>query len=223
MRSKLFLSLCAKFLLGLIAVSLLLFLPAGSVFYWNAWVLIGVLFVPMFLVGIFLLWKSPDLLAKRLNSKEKEREQKQVLVLSLFMFVSGFLVAGFDFQYRWSRLPNWVVLVATVVFLLSYGIYAEVIRENTYLSRTIEVQKNQKVIDTGLYGMVRHPMYFATVLLFLSMPLILGSVFAFLIFLMYPLVIIKRIKNEEEVLREGLDGYSDYMQKVKYRLIPFIW
>lgn len=220
---NLFLKVCAKLVMGLAAVALLRFLPAGTVFYWNAWILIGILFIPMLAVWGFLLRRSPDLLAKRMNTKEKETEQKQVVLLSLLMFIGGFVAAGLDYRYGWSRLPVWLVIAAAAVFLISYGLYAEVIRENSYLSRTVEVQKDQKVVDTGLYGIVRHPMYLATLTLFMSMPLILGSVYAFIIFLIYPFLIVKRIKNEEAVLTEGLDGYHDYMKKVKYRLIPFIW
>jgi protein-S-isoprenylcysteine O-methyltransferase Ste14 len=209
--------------MGLITVCLLLFLPAGSIYYWNAWIFIGVLFVPMFAAGIILLMKSPDLLAKRLNTKEKEIEQKQVILLSLFMFVGGFIVAALDFRYSWSKLLDWIIIMAVVIFLISYALYAEVMRENAYLSRTVEVQVSQKVICTGLYGIVRHPMYLATITLFMSIPLILGSVYAFIIFLIYPLLITKRIKNEEAVLKEGLDGYIEYTEKIKYRLIPYIW
>ena len=223
MKRKLLIQSCVKFLMGLIVVSMLLFLPAGSICYWNAWALIGVLFIPMLIVGIILLWKAPDLLAKRLNAKEKETEQKQVIVLSLFMFIGGFIVAGLDFRYGWSNLHAWVSITAAVTFLTSYGLYAEVMRENAYLSRAVEIQENQKVINTGLYGIVRHPMYFASIILFLSMPLILGSVYAFIIFLIYPLLIVRRIKNEEAVLRENLDGYIEYSKKVKCRLIPYIW
>lgn len=223
MRYQLLMQACTKFLLGLLIVGLLLFLPAGSIHYWNAWLFMGMLFIPMFFAGIILLWKSPDLLAKRLRAKEKEAAQKQVIAVSLLMFVGGFLIAAFDFRYDWSELPDWVSIAAAVIFLISYGLYAEVIRENAYLSRTVEVQKNQKVVDTGLYGIVRHPMYFATLLLFLSMPLILGSVYAFIVFLLYPVLITKRIKNEEAVLKEGLDGYLEYTKKVRYRLIPYIW
>jgi len=177
----------------------------------------------MFAAGIILLIKSPDLLAKRLNTKEKEIEQKQVILLSLFMFIGGFIVAALDFRYSWSRLPDWIIITAAVIFLISYALYAEVMRENVYLSRTVEVQESQKVICKGLYGIVRHPMYLATITLFLSIPLILGSVYAFIIFLIYPLLITKRIKNEEAVLKEGLDGYIEYTKKVRYRLIPYIW
>ena len=223
MQNKLLIQAITKFLMGLIMVSILLFLPAGTIHYWNAWLFMGVLFIPMFIAGLILLLKSPNLLSKRLNVKEKETEQKQVIGLSLLMFVGGFIVAALDFRYSWSKLPDWVIIAAMIIFLISYGLYAEVMRENAYLSRTIEVQENQKVIDTGLYGIVRHPMYFVTVLLFLSMPFILGSVYAFIIFLIYPLILVKRIKNEEAILREELTGYAEYTKKVKYRLIPFIW
>lgn len=223
MNCKLIIQMCIKLLIGLFIVSLLLFLPAGSIYYWNAWIFMGVLFVPMFAIGIILLIKSPELLAKRLNTKEKEVEQKQVILLSLFMFTGGFIVAALDFRYGWSKLTDGIIITAVVIFLISYALYAEVMRENAYLSRTVEVQENQKVINTGLYGIVRHPMYMATITLFLSIPLILGSIYAFIIFLIYPLLITKRIKNEEAVLKEGLDGYIEYTKKVKYRLIPYIW
>ncbi|WP_250228880.1 methyltransferase family protein [Anaeropeptidivorans aminofermentans] len=223
MKRKLLIQSCTQFLMGLSTVSLLLFLPAGSIDYWNAWIFIGLLFIPMLITGIILLLKAPDLLAKRLNTKEKEIEQKQVITLSVFMFAGGFIVAALDFKYSWSNLPDWVIIAAAVIFLTSYGLYAEIMRENAYLSRTVEVQESQKVIDTGLYGIVRHPMYFVTITLFLSMPLILGSVYSFIIFLIYPILIIKRIKNEEAVLREKLNGYIEYSKKVKYRLIPYIW
>lgn len=223
MGSKLIIQTCIKLLIGLFIVSLLLFLPAGSIYYWNAWIFIVVLFVPMLATGIILLMKSPELLAKRLNTKEKEVEQKQVILLSLFMFAGGFIVAALDFRYGWTKLPDGIIITAVVIFLISYALYAEVMRENAYLSRTVEVQENQKVIDTGLYGIVRHPMYMATITLFLSIPLILGSVYAFIIFLIYPFLITKRIKNEEAVLKEGLSGYIEYTKKVKYQLIPYIW
>jgi len=223
MQSKLLIQAITKLLMGLVIVSMLLFLPAGTIYYWNAWLFMGVLFIPMFIIGLILLLKSPNLLAKRLNVKEEETEQKQVIGLSLLMFVGGFIVAALDFRYGWSKLPDWVIAAAMIIFLISYGLYLEVMRENAYLSRTIEVQENQKVVDTGLYGIVRHPMYFVTVFLFLSIPFILGSVYAFIIFLIYPFLLIKRIKNEETILREGLTGYVEYTKKVKYRLIPFIW
>ena len=212
-----------KFLAGLILFGLLLFLPAGTFEYWNAWVLITALFGPMLVLGAVLLIKSPELLAKRLASKEKESQQKTVVALSALMFLASFIPAGFDFRYGWTSLPSWTVWAATGVLLLSYLMYAEVMRENAYLSRTIEVQDNQKVIDTGLYGIVRHPMYSATVFLFLSMPLILGSMMSFVVMLVYIPIINARIKNEEKVLSEGLPGYQEYKQKVRSKVIPFIW
>jgi protein-S-isoprenylcysteine O-methyltransferase Ste14 len=203
--------------------SVLLFIPAGTLNYWNAWLLIGVLFIPMLIAGIILMIKNPVLLRKRLNAKEKEEEQKRVILLGGLMFISGFVVAGLDYRYQWLVLPKWLVITATVIFLFAYLLYAEVLRENTYLSRTIEVQENQKVIDSGLYGIVRHPMYTSTILLFLSMPLVLGSFFSFLVFLLYPVIVVKRIRNEEEVLEKSLADYSEYKQRIKYRLIPYIW
>ena len=212
-----------KFLAGLILFGLLLFLPAGTFEYWNAWVLIVTLFGPMLVLGAVLLFKSPELLAKRLASKEKESQQKTVVALSALMFLASFILAGLDFRYGWTSLPSWTVWAATGILLLSYLMYAEVMRENAYLSRTIEVQDNQKVIDTGLYGIVRHPMYSATVFLFLSMPLILGSMMSFVVMLVYIPIINARIKNEEKVLSEGLPGYQEYKQKVRSKVIPFIW
>ena len=212
-----------KFLLGVLMITLLLFLPAGTMNYWNAWLLMGLLFIPMFIAGIILWLKNPKLLKKRLNVKEKESEQKEVIGMSLIIFVAGFILAGLDFKYGWSNMPIWVVTTASIIFVISYILYAEVLRENTYLSRTIEVQENQKVIDTGLYGIVRHPMYMATTLLYLSFPIVLGSFISFIIFLPFPFVLVKRIKNEEEVLEKGLDGYKEYKEKVKYKMIPFIW
>lgn len=223
MNLKLFLSAIVKFLFGVILVGALLFLPAGTFSYGNGWLFLGVLFVPMFLAGIVMMCKNPDLLRSRLNAKESSREQSLVVKLSGLMFVTGFVVAGLGVRFHWYILPSGVVIGATVVFLLAYLLYAEVLRENTYLSRTIEVQEGQKVIDTGLYGIVRHPMYSATLLLFLSMPLVLGSVYAFLIFLVYPILIAKRIRHEEAFLANELPGYRAYQQKVKYRLIPFLW
>lgn len=220
---KLFGEAIIKILLGIILVSLLIFVPAGTINYFNGWLLCLLLFVPMFIAGIIMLIKSPNLLKKRLNAKEKIGEQKLVILLSLLMFVGGFIISGLDYRYGWSNLNNIVVIISCIVFLISYIGYAEVLRENAYLSRTIEVQENQKVIDTGLYGIVRHPMYLVTIFLFLSMPLILGSLYGFFIFLIYPLIIIKRLLNEEKFLKKELDGYTDYMKKVKYRLIPFIW
>ena len=220
---KLFGEAIIKILLGIILVSLLIFVPAGTINYFNGWLLCLLLFVPMFIAGIVMLIKSPNLLKKRLNAKEKIGEQKLVILLSLLMFVGGFIISGLDYRYGWSNLNNVAVIISCIVFLISYIGYAEVLRENAYLSRTIEVQENQKVIDTGLYGIVRHPMYLVTIFLFLSMPLILGSLYGFFIFLIYPLIIIKRLLNEEKFLKKELDGYTDYMKKVKYRLIPFIW
>lgn len=212
-----------KFILGVLMVALLLFLPAGTFNYWNACLLMGLLFIPMFIAGIILLIKNPELLRKRLNAKEKQGEQKQVIGMSAVIFIIGFILAGLDFRNGWTNMPVWVVTTASVIFVISYILYAEVLRENTYLSRTIEVQENQKVIDTGLYGIVRHPMYFATTVLFLSFPIILGSWFSFAIFCFFPIVLVKRIKNEEVVLENGLQGYKEYKKKVKYRMIPFVW
>lgn len=209
--------------MGVLLVGLLLFLPAGTMHFWNAWVLLGTLFVPMFIAGIVMMAYSPDLLQKRLDGKEKESEQKTVVALSGLMFLASFIAAGLDFRFGWTHVPDAVVWTSAAVLLLSYIMYAEVMRENAYLSRTIEVQEDQKVIDTGLYGIVRHPMYSATIFLFLSMPLILGSLVAFVIMLAYIPIINARMKNEEKVLSEGLTGYKEYMQKVKYRVIPYIW
>lgn len=220
---SLFVQAVVKYLVGIILFSVLLFIPAGTLYYWNAWLLIGVLFIPMLIVGIILAIKNPELLRKRLNAKEQESEQKSVMLLSALMFVSGLVVAGLDYRYQWLVLPRWLILAATILFLCGYLLYTEVLRENAYLSRTIEVQENQKVVDTGLYGIVRHPMYTAAIMLFLSMPLVLGSFFSFIIFLMYPAIIVKRIANEEEVLEKSLEGYSEYKRRIKYRLIPFIW
>ena len=223
MTMKLFLSAITKFLLGIALVGALIFLPAGTFSYLNGWLLMGILFVPMFLAGIVMLFRNPDLLKRRLNANEKQREQSLVVKLSGLMFLSGFIVAGLGVRFQWYVLPIGVAFGAAAVFLIAYILYAEVLRENTYLSRTIEVQENQKVIDSGLYGIVRHPMYSATLLLFLSMPIVLGSVYAFLIFLVYPFIIAKRIKHEEIFLEEELAGYREYKLKVKYRLIPLIW
>ena len=212
-----------KFLAGIILTGLLVFLPAGSFAYWQGWLLMGILFIPMFLAGIVMLVKSPDLLSKRLNAKEKESAQKTVVALSGLLFIISFVTAGLSWRFNWWILPDWAVWIAAVLFILSYILYAEVLRENEYLSRTIEVQEGQKVIDTGLYGIVRHPMYMTTVIMFLSMPLVLGSPISFIIMLGYIPVIAKRIRNEEMVLSEGLDGYKEYMKRVKYKVVPFIW
>ena len=223
MTKKLFIEAITKFVLGVVLVGLLIFLPAGTISFFNGWLLMGILFVPMFLAGIVMMLKNPNLLKSRLNAKEKQQEQSLVVKLSGLMFLVGFVVAGLGVRFGWYILPKSVVVAAAVAFLIAYLLYAEVLRENTYLSRTIEVQENQKVIDTGLYGIVRHPMYSVTLLLFLSMPVILGSIYSFVIFLAYPLIIVKRIKNEEEFLEKELEGYREYKQKVKYRLVPFVW
>ena len=212
-----------KLIAGVLLIGLLVFLPAGSFAYWQGWLLMCILFVPMFIAGIFMLVKSPELLRKRLNTKEKEGEQKAVVALSGLLFIISFISAGLNWRFGWWILPDWTVWIAAALFILSYILYAEVLRENEYLSRTIEVQEGQKVIDTGLYGIVRHPMYMATVLMFLSMPLVLGSPISFFIMLGYIPVIARRIRNEEAVLTSGLDGYKEYKTRVKYKVIPFIW
>ena len=223
MTSKLFAGALAKYLLGIVLVGLLIFLPAGSLTFWSGWLLMGILFIPMFFAGIVMMRKNPALLESRLNAKETQREQSTVVKLSGLMFLAGFVVAGLGFRFHWYMLPMGVSIGAAVLFLFAYALYAEVLRENTYLSRTITVQQGQTVIDTGLYGIVRHPMYSVTLVLFLSMPIVLGSVYAFLIFLVYPFIIAKRIRHEEELLEKELSGYREYKQKVKFRLIPFIW
>ena len=223
MTIKLFLSAIAKFALGVVLLGALLFWPAGTLNYPQGWLLMGILFIPMFLAGLVMMAKNPALLKSRLSAKEKEREQSLVVKLSGLMFLVGFILAGLSYRYGWWMLPRWVSIVGTVLFLGSYALYAEVLRENTWLSRTIEVQEGQQVISTGLYGIVRHPMYMATLVLFLSMPLVLGSALAFVVFLAYPLIISKRIRNEEEVLTRELPGYAEYLQKVRWRLIPFVW
>jgi protein-S-isoprenylcysteine O-methyltransferase Ste14 len=223
MENNLLTQALAKFFLGVIILGILIFLPAWSLHYWQGWLLMGILFVPMFVAGLVMLAKNPDLLRKRLNAKEQEAEQKTVVKLSGLLFITAFVVAGLNWRFGWWVLPDWAVWVTAGLFLASYLLYAEALRENTFLSRTIEVQENQKVIDTGLYGIVRHPMYMATTILFLAMPLVLASPFSFLIMLGYIPVIAKRIKNEEKVLEEGLVGYAEYKKKVKYRILPFIW
>ncbi len=223
MDSKLFVQAISKFLLGLLIMGVLLFLPAGTFKYWQGWLLLSILFIPMFIGGLVMMKKSPELLRKRLNAKEEQGEQRIVVLLSGLMFLAAFIISGLNFRFGWVVLPSWVSYVAAVVFLASYVLYAEVLRENVYLSRTVEVQENQKVIDTGLYGIVRHPMYMATIILFLSMPLVLGSIISFAIMLLYIPIIAKRIRNEEEVLESGLNGYADYKKRVKYRVIPFVW
>ena len=223
MDPKLFTQAIVKFLSGLALAGVLLFVPAGTLGYWQAWLLIGILFVPMFIAGLVMMKNCPDLLRKRLNVREEQAEQKTVILLSGLMFLAAFVAAGLNFRFSWLVLPSWVSWASAAVFLLAYALYAEVLRENAYLSRTVEVQENQKVIDTGLYGVVRHPMYMTTLLLFLAMPLILGSAFSFVITLAYIPIIAKRIRNEEEVLERGLAGYAEYKQRVRYKVIPFIW
>ena len=212
-----------KLILGFVLIGALLFLPAGTFNYFGAWLFIAILFVPMLIMGAVMLVKAPTLLEKRLNNKEKEKTQKGVVKLSGLIFVVGFVLSAFDFRYNWSSVPFWLVILSCVLFLFGYILYAEVMRENAYLSRTVEVQENQKVISTGLYGIIRHPMYFATLLMFIPIPLILGSFWGLIVFAFYPIIIVIRILNEEKVLLDGLEGYKEYTQKVKYRLIPFIW
>ena len=222
-KNHLFIQAISKFLLGVVIIGALLFLSAGSLRYWQGWLLMGILFIPMFCAGLVMVVKNPELLRKRLNAREGEKEQKTVVRFSGLLFFAAFVIAGLNWRFGWCVLPDWAVWVSAGLFLVCYLLYAEVLRENTYLSRTIEVQENQKVIDTGLYGVVRHPMYMATTVLFLVMPLVLASPFSFLIMLLYIPLIAKRIKNEEKVLEEGLAGYKEYKQKVKYKVIPFIW
>ena len=223
MDSKLFVKAITKFLSGLILVGLLLFLPAGTFAYPQGWLLMGILFVPMFIAGLIMMKKSPELLRKRLNVREAQAEQKTVIALSGLMFLASFIVAGLNFRFGWIRLPLWVSYAAALLFLAGYVLYAEVLRENVWLSRTVEVQENQKVIDTGLYGIVRHPMYMSTLILFLAMPLVLGSVISFVIMLLYIPIIAKRIRNEEQVLENGLEGYTEYRKRIRYKVIPFVW
>lgn len=220
---KLLFRAITKFIVGLVLVGMLLFLPAGTFVYVNAWMFIALLFIPIFILGVVLFIKSPELLEKRLNAKEEETTQKGVVTISGILFLAGFIIAGLDFRFGWSHVPNWTVILAALILLAAYGFYAEVMRENAYLSRTIEVQENQKVIDTGLYGIVRHPMYAATIWLFLAVPIVLGSWWSFLCFLPYIPVIAVRIINEEKILSAELMGYEDYKKRVKYRIIPFIW
>ena len=223
MDRKLFIQAIMKFLAGIVLLGALLFIPAGTLNWPQAWLLMGILFVPMFCAGLVMMKKNPELLKKRLNAREKQAEQKDVIRYSGLMFLAAFILAGLNFRFRWIVLPGWISGAAAVIFLLAYGLYAEVLRENAYLSRTIEVQENQKVVDTGLYGLVRHPMYMSTLFLFLAMPLVLGSLISFLVMLAYLPIIAKRIRNEEQVLEEGLEGYAEYRQKVRHKVIPFIW
>lgn len=223
MDGKLFTQAIVKFFTGLVLVGVLVFLPAGTFSFWQGWLLLGILFVPMFIAGLVMMKKCPELFRKRLNVKEEEKEQKIVIALSGVMFLAAFIIAGLNYRFGWLVLPKAVSYVAAIMFILAYVLYAEVMRENAYLSRTVEVQQNQKVISTGLYGIVRHPMYMTTLILFLAMPLVLGSIISFFITLVYIPIISIRIKNEEEVLEKGLPGYKEYMKKVKYRVIPFVW
>lgn len=223
MTVKLFFNAITKFILGVILLGVIIFLPAGTLEFRNGWLFMGLLFIPMFLAGIVMMFKNPELLKSRLDAKEKQKEQDLVVKLSGLMFLVGFVLAGLGYRFYWYMLPSDVSVIASVTFFLGYILYAEVLKENTYLSRTIKVQENQTVVSSGVYGIVRHPMYSATLILFLSMPLILGSIYAFFVFLAYPFIIAKRIKHEEEFLEKELDGYKEYKQKVKYRLIPFIW
>lgn len=220
---KLLVEALTKFACGVLLVGLLIFLPAGTLAFTYGWLLMALLFIPMLIAGFVMLAKAPDFLKKRLDAKEKQEKQKGVVAVSGLMFVIGFVVAGLDFRFGWSRMPNWVTIVASVTFLLDYAMYAEVMRENAYLSRTVKVEQGQKVVDTGLYGIVRHPMYAVTIELFMMMPLILGSWYALIVFAVYPAVIVIRLKDEEALLTKELPGYEEYKQKVKWRLIPFIW
>ena len=220
---KLMIRALIKFILGLALVGLLLFLPAGTIRYSGAWLFIGLLFIPMLIMGVVLFAKAPALLEKRLNNREKEKTQQGVIALSGLLFPAGFVLSALDFRFGWSSVPLWLVIFASALFLIGFATYAEVMRENAYLSRTVEIQENQTVISTGLYSVVRHPMYLATLFLFLPLPLILGSFWAWIPFALYPVVTVIRILNEEKVLTEGLAGYAEYKTKVKYRLIPFIW
>ena len=223
MTPKLFFQALTKFVIGLLLIGLLLFLPTGTFDFWQAWLFIGVLFVPMFIAGIVLMIRQPELLRKRLDAKEQQQEQKWVVALSGLMFIAVFVVAGLNRRFGWYMLPDWAVYIATAIFLVAYAMYAEVMRENVWLSRTVEVQENQQVVSTGLYGIVRHPMYAATLLLFLSMPLVLASPWSFVIMLIYIPIIALRIRNKEQVLERELKGYTEYKHRVRYKVIPFIW
>ncbi|WP_407422445.1 methyltransferase [Methanobrevibacter sp.] len=223
MDAKLFSQALMKFLFGLIIICLLLFIPAGTLNYFNAWLFIALLFIPMLVAGIIMLIKSPELLKRRLNAKEEENDQKIVIIISGIIFLLAFVIAGLNFRFKWFNLPQIAITIASIIFLVSYIMYGEVLRENMYLSRTVEVSKNQKVVDSGLYGIVRHPMYTSTIFLFLSMPLILDSIFSFIVMLIYPIIIIFRIRNEEKVLENELKGYNEYKEKVKYKILPLIW
>lgn len=223
MDKKLFLQALSKFLFGLIAICLLLFIPAGTINYPNGWLFISLLFIPMLIAGIIMFMKTPDLLKRRLNAKEEQYEQRMVILVSGIIFLLAFVLAGLNFRFGWFKLPTIIIILASIMFLLSYIMYAEVLRENVFLSRTVEVSENQKVVDTGLYGLVRHPMYTSTIFLFLSMPLVLDSIFSFIVMMFYPIMIIFRINNEERVLENELEGYKEYKEKVKYKLMPYLW
>ncbi len=223
MDKKLFFQALSKFLIGFIIICALLFIPAGTLDYPNGWLFIVLLFIPMLFAGIIMIFKSPDLLRRRLNAKEEEKEQKTVILLSGIIFLVAFILAGLNFRYGWFKLPTVLIIISSVIFLIAYIMYAEVLRENEYLSRTVEVSENQKVVDSGLYGIVRHPMYTSTIFLFLSMPLVLDSIFSFIVMLVYPIMIMFRIRNEERVLENELIGYEEYKEKVKYKLIPYLW
>ena len=220
---KLFFQALSKFLIGFIIICMLLFIPAGTLDYPNGWLFMALLLIPMFFAGIIMIFKSPDLLRRRLNAKENEDEQKTVILISGIIFLLAFILAGLNFRFGWFNLPSIVVIIASAIFLLAYIMYAEVLRENEYLSRTVEVSEDQKVVDSGLYGIVRHPMYTSTIFLFLSMPLVLDSIFSFIVMLVYPIIIIFRIRNEEKVLENELIGYKEYKEKVRYKLIPYLW
>lgn len=223
MTKKLFFEAILKFICGIILIGLLIFIPAGTVYYFNGWLFMGILFIPMLIAGIIMMIKNPSLLKSRLDAKEKQKEQNLLIKLSGLMFIVGFILAGLDFRFKWLELPTFIPYIFACLFLLAYLMWAEVLMENTYLARTIKVTEGQKVIDTGLYGIIRHPMYTASLILFLSMPLVLGSLISFFVFLFYPILIICRIINEEKFLEKELNGYKEYKKKVKYRLIPFIW
>ena len=220
---KLFVNALTKYICGLMLVGALIFLPAWSLHFARGWLLLGLLFGPMLIAGFVMLFKSPDFLKKRLDAKEKQATQKGVIAFSGLMFIGGFVLCGLDHRFGWSSVPMWLTIVAATLFLVGYGLYAEVMRENAYLSRTVELQEGQQLIDTGLYGIVRHPMYTATILMFLSLPLILGSLWALAVFAIYPVLMVLRIRNEEQVLSAGLAGYTDYQQRVPYRLFPWLW
>lgn len=223
MDKKLLITALTRVLAGIVIMAALIFIPAGTCAYWQGWLLLGILFVPMIVAGFVMMVKSPELLKKRLNMKEEQKEQKLVVALSGIMFITAFVVAGLNFRFKWMMLSDWICIAAAIIFLIAYALYGEVLRENEYLSRTIEIQGNQKVVDTGLYGVVRHPMYMVTLVMFLAMPVVLGSVISLAITLIYIPIIVLRIKNEEKVLAEGLPGYREYMRKVRSRLIPHVW